>query len=66
MKTSSIADRESRRRQILAAAQGLGWRFAAKRLRSARARTARLPAPKAAWLLATDGRPALSVARSTD
>lgn len=49
----------SRRRMIVAAAQGLGWRFAGTRLRAARIRRQAPEPPRAAWLLATDGRPAL-------
>jgi hypothetical protein len=56
-------DRISRRRKLLAAAQGLGWRFAGSHLLARRPELVPIPAPKAAWLLATDGRPALVRAR---
>jgi hypothetical protein len=53
--------------RILAAARGIGWRFTGTRLGSGR--SGALEASRrvrAAWLLVTDGRPALGPIRETD
>jgi hypothetical protein len=60
MTNATRTERVSRRRQLLAAAQGLGWRFAGTRLLARRRELVPAPVPKAAWLLASDGRPALA------
>jgi hypothetical protein len=67
MHTESSTERPSHRRKIVAAARGLGWRFSASRLRHPRTGANETPPrPRAAWLLATDGRPALATVRETD
>jgi hypothetical protein len=66
MDTVPITDRGSRRSKLLAPSPGSGWRFAGSRLRSIRSKVARVAAPRAAWLLVSDGRPALAVVRPVD
>ena len=63
MKTPRFPELDSPRRKIIAAAHGAGWRFAAVRRRAARTLPVGVPAPRAAWLLFSDGRPALGLAR---
>ena len=60
MTNSTRTEPMSRRRLFLAAAQGLGWRFAGTHLLARRRALVPAPVPKAAWLLASDGRPALA------
>ncbi|MBA2719113.1 MAG: hypothetical protein H0U52_07730, partial [Chloroflexi bacterium] len=61
MKTPRIPELHSPHRKIIAAAHGAGWRFAAARRRAAGTLPTGVKSPRVAWLLFSDGRPALGV-----